>query len=159
MQLSTRGRLFLKEREGLRTNVYPDSGGAPTIGIGHLLTKSERASGKIMINGVRMRYAPGLTEVQCWALFDKDVAPAEYAINTLVIVPLSQSQFDALVSFTFNNGIGAFEGSTLLVLLNQGFYDQVPTQLRRWIHDNGKVVQGLIVRRAAEVALWNSETS
>jgi lysozyme len=69
---------------------------------------------------------------------------------------LNQNQFDALVSFAFNVGDGAFRSSTLLRLLNQGQYDQVPAQLRRWNMDNGHVVQGLINRRNKEIALWNT---
>jgi lysozyme len=77
-------------------------------------------------------------------------------VNESVTVPLNQNQFDALVSFSFNVGDNAFRGSTLLKLLNQGQYDQVPAQLRRWVRDNGHVVQGLINRREKEIVLWNT---
>lgn len=156
MQVGQAGKQLFKEWEGLRTHVYLDSGGEPTIGIGHLLTRDERASGKIWINGQPVRYANGLTEQQCWDLLEQDLDIAEAAVNDRVIVPLTQNQFDALVSFAFNVGAEAFRKSTLVRALNQGQYDQVPTQLRRWVRDNGVVVPGLVNRREKEIDLWNT---
>lgn len=109
-----------------------------------------------MIGGLTVVYRKGLTEQQCWDLLDQDLEPAEKSVNEAVTVPLNQNQFDALVSFAFNVGDGAFRSSTLLKLLNQGRYDDVPTQLRRWIRDNGHVVQGLVNRREKEITLWNT---
>lgn len=157
MRVGQAGKQLFKEWEGLRTHVYLDSGGEPTIGIGHLLTRDERASGRIWINGQPVRYANGLTEKQCWDLLDQDLDIAESAVNDRVIVPLTQNQFDALVSFAFNVGAEAFRKSTLVRVLNQGQYDQVPTQLRRWVRDNGSVVPGLVNRREKEVSLWNEK--
>jgi lysozyme len=156
MKVGQSGKNLFKEWEGLVTCVYLDSGGEPTIGIGHLLTRSERTSGKIIIQGQAVSYQSGLTEQQCWELLDQDLDGAEKAVNEAVTVPLNQNQFDALVSFVFNVGTGAFRGSTLLKLLNQAQYNQVPAQLRRWVRDNGKVVQGLVNRREKEIALWNT---
>ncbi len=156
MKVGQKGKQLFKEWEGLMTEAYLDSGGAPTIGIGHLLTRSERTSGKIVIGGMEGDYREGLSEQQCWDLLDQDLDWAENAVNESVKVPLTQNQFDALVSFCFNVGVQAFKGSTLVKLLNQGGYDQVPAQLRRWNKDNGMVVQGLTNRRAKEVALWET---
>jgi lysozyme len=156
MKVGQSGKNLFKEWEGLVTHVYLDSGGEPTIGIGHLLTRSERTSGKIIIQEQAVSYQNGLTEQQCWELLDQDLDGAEKAVNEAVTVPLNQNQFDALVSFVFNVGTGAFRGSTLLKLLNQAQYNQVPAQLRRWVRDNGKVVQGLVNRREKEIALWNT---
>ncbi|SFB65317.1 lysozyme [Azotobacter beijerinckii] len=153
MQVGQSGKKLFKEWDGLVTHEYLDSGGAPTIGIGHLLTRSERTSGKIAILGQAFAYRNELTEQQCWDLLDQDLDDTERTVNKAVTVPLNQNQFDALVSFAFNVGNGAFLGSTLLRLLNQGKYDQVPAQLRRWNRDNGHIVQGLINRRDKEIAL------
>lgn len=153
MQVGQNGKKLFKDWEGLVTH---ETGGAPTIGIGHLLTRSERTSGKILIGGQALDYRNGLTEQQCWDLLDQDLDGVESTVNAAVTVPRNQNQFDALVSFTFNVGDGAFRGSTLLKLLNQGQYDQMPAQLKRWNKDNSHVVQGLTNRREKEITLWNT---
>lgn len=157
MQMSENGLELLKQWEGFKLNVYNDSAGLPTIGVGHLITQSERNSGNIVINGVAVKYASGLTDQQVVDLLSQDVQPAEQSVNNGVKVPLNQNQFDALVSFTFNVGGGAFAGSTLLKVLNQQQYDQVPDQLLRWTKAGGQVVQGLVNRRQNEIKLWNGQ--
>jgi lysozyme len=157
MQMSQHGLQLLEQWEGFKLQVYKDSAGLPTIGVGHLITKSEQASGTINIAGVPVKYAGGLTQQQVTDLLAQDVVPAQNAVNNGVKVALNQNQFDALVSFTFNVGVGAFTGSTLLKVLNQGQYDQVPTQLLRWTKAGGKVVQGLVNRRNNEIKLWNGQ--
>jgi len=154
-QVGKSGKALFQEWEGLELNEYLDSGGAPTIGIGHLLTRSERMSGKIILKGMPLVYRNGLTVQQCLDLLDQDLDPAENVVNKAVTVALNQNQFDALVSFTFNVGDSAFRNSTLLKVLNAGKYDQVPAQLLRWVRDNGKVVKGLVNRRNKEIDLWN----
>ena len=157
MQMSENGLELLKQWEGFKLNVYNDSAGLPTIGVGHLITQSERNSGNIVINGVAVKYAGGLTDQQVVDLLSQDVQPAEQSVNNGVKVPLNQNQFDALVSFTFNVGGGAFAGSTLLKVLNQKQYTQVPNQLLRWTKSGGNVVQGLVNRRENEIKLWNGQ--
>ena len=151
-----KGKSLLRAWEGLELYVYLDSGGDPTVGIGHLLTRSERTSGKILIGIKSIVYRNGLTEAQCWELLEQDLHAAEWTVDTGVNVELNGNQFDALVSFCFNVGKGALKGSTLLRLLNQGRYGDVPAQLTRWNMDNGRVIQGLVNRRAQEVKLWNT---
>ena len=155
MQMSENGLGLLQQWEGFKLQVYKDSAGFPTIGVGHLLTKPELTSGEIVIGGVPVQYAGGLTNQQTLDLLGQDVKPAEQAVNTGVKVPLNQNQFDALVSFTFNVGVGAFQSSTLLKVLNQQQYDEVPAQLLRWTRAGGQVVQGLVNRRQNEIKLWN----
>jgi lysozyme len=156
MEISESGKRKIREWEGSRARPYRDAGGKLTIGVGHLLTKSELASGKIWIQGQAVRYADGLSDRQILDLLGQDVAGAEQAINDGVQVELSQNQFDALVSFTFNVGSTAFKNSTLRRQLNQGDYAAVPAQLRRWVRCNGAVVQGLVNRREEEIELWKA---
>ena len=82
---------------------------------------------------------------------------AEAAINGRVTVPLTQPQFDALVSFVFNVGAGAFRKSTLLKKLNAGDYAEATAEFPRWVKGGGKTLPGLVVRRAAEMLLFGSE--
>ena len=81
-------------------------------------------------------------------------------MNRYVRVALSEAQWIALVSFTFNEGTRAFQTSALLRLLNAGDYAAVPAQLVRWNKEtvNGvlRINNGLTNRRAAEIKLWNS---
>ena len=157
--LTPEGYTTLCQWEGRRLYVYLDSGGAPTIGIGHLLTRAERRSGKLCIDGATVHYHHGLTIPQCDILLEEDLGPIFQAVDDHVDVPLTPHQRDALILFTFNVGMAAFAGSTLLRLLNQEDYAAVPTQLRRWVYDNGVVVQGLRNRREAEIALWIQDQS
>jgi lysozyme len=154
MQTSEHGLQLLKQWEGFKPIMYKDAAGLPTIGVGHLLKQDELASGKININGVPVEYAAGLSDEQVTALLGQDLEPAENAVNSGAKVELSQNQFDALVSFTFNTGTQAFADSTLLKMLNQGNYDAVPDQLRRWVRAGGNVIQGLVNRRENEIKLW-----
>lgn len=156
MKSSQQLKDLLKSWEGYSQQAYPDLGGAPTIGIGHLLTKSEKSSGKIKINGIFVKYRTWLTEKQCIDLLEQDLTYAEGDVNAIVSVDLKQNQFDALVSLTFNIGTDAFRKSTLVKVLNKSQYDQVPKQIRRWVYDNGKIVSGLATRREKEIALWNT---
>jgi len=154
MQTSEHGLQLLKQWEGFKLQLYKDSAGLPTIGVGHLLKKDELASGRIIISGVPVEFVDGLGEEQVTSLLQQDLQPAEDTVNSGVKVVLDQNQFDALVSFTFNSGAQAFAESTLLKLLNQGSYDAVPDQLRRWVRAGGKIVQGLVNRRENEIKLW-----
>ena len=147
---------FLCKEEKCETSVYTDSKNIPTIGIGHRLTDQELASKTLVINGQRVPYAHGITMAQCQALNKQDVSAAVNCVNSIIKVPLTQNQFNALVSFAFNIGIYAFKNSTLVQVLNQKQYKEVPTQMLRWVHENGAVTQGLVNRRNAEIALWNS---
>lgn len=140
--LSAQGVDLIKGFESLRLNAYPDSAGVWTIGYGHT-------------GGVR----PGdrITEAQAEAYLRQDTAWAQQAVRDRVTVPLSQQQFDALTSFVFNVGQGAFESSTLLRKLNAGDYAGAQAQFGRWVHAGGEVLQGLISRRAAEAELFGGE--
>ncbi|MBI1929684.1 lysozyme [Candidatus Poribacteria bacterium] len=152
--MSEKGKKLLAEWEGVKLQVYKDVAGLPTIGVGHLLTRDELTSGKIWIRGGPIKYANGLTKEQVMDLLGQDLEEFEKVVNNSVKVELKQNQFDALVSFTFNVGANAFKNSTLLKVLNQGQYEEVPNQLRRWVYAGGQKVQGMINRREKEINLW-----
>lgn len=143
---------FLKREEGLRLEMYRDSAGLPSIGVGHCLTRDELRSGKIMCLSVD--WHGGLTEAQAEELLRRDLFTAESAVDNLVKVPLTAPQYHALVSFVFNTGAEAFGHSTLLKQLNNKQFDSVPTQMRRWIYSAGKRDPILVARREREIELW-----
>lgn len=141
---SEAGMALIKEFEGLRLTAYRCPGKVWTIGYGH--TRS-------VYTGME------ITEDEAEALLREDLAVVEQALARLVRVPLDDNQHAALACFVFNVGVGSFERSTLLMLLNRGWYDQVPAQLMRWTRANGQMVGGLSRRRAAEGRLWNRRDS
>lgn len=160
MRLSKKGVDVLIEEEGFRTRAYTDQEGAWTIGVGHLLTRTELNTKKILIGKELVAWGPGLTKAQVIALMEQDLREVEEALDYYVKVPLEQHQFDALVLFLYNIGDDQFKKSTLLRLLNEGNYEEVPAQLVRWdkVTINGikKVSNGLVDRRQKEIALWNN---
>ena len=166
MRMSEKGRALLTQWEGEVIHpdcscqrVYNDVAGFPTIGIGHLLTKDELTSGKILIFGIATKYRNGLTDEQVDRLLTQDLAGPEGAVNSGVTVSLTQYQFDALISFAFNIGRQAFYSSTLRRILNESKYEQVPVQLRRWNRSGGRVIGGLTNRREKEIKLFIGEYS
>lgn len=154
MKISDRGLELIRQWEGVESMVYLDSAGLPTIGCGHLLTKSEISSGKILIGTKLIAYHLGLSPEQITVLLKQDLSRVQRCINNHVTVELTQNQFDALCSFIFNVGVSAFRASTLRKMLNQGQYAAVPIQLRRWVWAAGKVEQGLVNRRENESKLF-----
>ena len=144
------------EWEGFKAEIYKDSAGLKTIGVGHLLTQDELSLYEVELDdGSRVSFHDGLTEGQVFLLLARDVQRFEKAVTDAVTSDLAQDQFDAIVIFAFNVGISAFRGSTLLRVLNQGRLGDVPNELRKWNKAGGKVVQGLINRREKEIALWS----
>lgn len=156
MMTSAAGLELIEAREGRRLQMYRDQAGYPTIGVGHKLTPSERASGKLFLESGAIRWADGITDEQVLELLRHDVHAAEQGLETGFpgYAELAQHQFDALVSFIFNVGVPAFKASTLLKRLKSGALADVPAQLRRWVYDAGAVDHVLVVRRESEVAQW-----
>lgn len=146
MKLSNKGRDLIKQREGLRLQAYLDTAFVWTIGYGQ--------TGHWVKGGVE------ITQEEADGLLDASLKWAEAAVTNGVKVPLSQVQYDTLVSFVFNIGEPEFKTSTLLRELNKGNYDAVPAQLLRWnkVTKKGvkRVVRGLTIRRSAEASQWNS---
>lgn len=143
MQLSYNGVKLIEDEEGFRDRAYKDGGGVWTIGFG-----TTHVDGKPVQEGMTCT----LSQAEIW--MQMDTASVQTAINQLVKVPLKQNQFDALVSFTYNEGIGSFRTSTMLKLLNAGNYVAASAEFGRWNKDNGKVVAGLVSRRLREQSLF-----
>ena len=161
MKISPKGLAHLEQIECRRQKAYKDSGGALTIGVGHLLTPKELRTSAILIGSEQVQWKSGLTTKQIDDLLLQDIRIAEDAINRVVKVALTQNQFDALVSFVFNIGVANFlyGGSDgghckVLKLINAGKYTEAADRLQDWNLDNGVVVQGLVNRRRAERELF-----
>lgn len=142
MTYSQTGLDLTKQFEGCKLKAYRDGGGVLTIGYGHTRHVQE---GDV------------ITQDQADKFLMADVADATDAVNDYVKTGLTQNQFNGLVDFAFNCGVGAFKGSTLLKLLNEGKIEAACEQLARWNQDNGVVVAGLTRRRTAEQVLFNLE--
>lgn len=142
---SDEGISFIKEHEGVVSKIYSDPIGLPTGGVGHLLSEEEL---------LLFPLGTPLTDTQVEAWLREDVKEAENSVNTLVKVPLTQSQFDSLVSFVFNIGETRFRTSTLLRLLNQGKYEEAARQFPSWVYAGGRKLAGLKTRRQEELNLF-----
>lgn len=133
---------FISGYEQFRDAAYkPTPHDVWTIGFGHT-------------RGVKEHDVCTLDDAHDWLV--ADMAKSEAAINRLVTVPLSQQEFDALVSLVFNIGVGAFEESTLLRKLNDKDFGGAAAEFPRWNKQKGEVLNGLTLRRAAERRLFES---
>lgn len=141
MKFSDTSRKNLTERfEGLRLKAYRDQGGVLTIGYGHTSHVYEGQT---------------CTEEEADAWLQQDIATAENGVNRLVTVQLTQGEFDALVDFAFNVGVGKFANSTLIHFLNDGKFKEAADQFERWKYVGGVVCAGLLRRRLAEKVVFN----
>ena len=139
--LSSRGLNLIKQFEGLRPVSYVCPAGLHTIGYGHVIKEGESIS-------------QPLRESQAEILLLQDIEVAAKAVQRLIKVPLTQGQFDALVSFAFNCGAGALQRSTLRACVNRQEHMQVPAELLRWSRVKGALSNGLMRRRMAEALLY-----
>jgi lysozyme len=137
---SPTGIALTKSFEQCRLKAYQDSGGVWSVGWGD--------TGPDIVEGTVW------TQAECDLALTARLAEFVANVNHYVTEPINQNQFDALVDFDYNDGQGALEGSTLLRLVNQGQFSAAATQFGLWIHDNGKVLEGLVRRRAAEQRLF-----
>ena len=143
-KISPEGIALIKRFEGLRLEAYYDDVGVLTIGWGH--TVRDVFEGQV------------ITEAEAEALLAKDLQRFESGVNGAVKVRITQSMFDALVSFSYNVGVSAMKGSTALKRLNKGDYEGAAEALTWWNKGrvNGELVvlRGLSIRRSAEAALF-----
>lgn len=135
----------LRVREALALSAYRDSAGVWTLGYG-----------STFINGRRVRWTDSCSQAEAEAYFRNDVERFERCVlESLPHVPLNQPMFDALVSFAYNVGEGAFSNSTLVRRLNAGQYIEAQAEFDRWVKAGGVVLKGLVNRRNAEQAEFN----
>lgn len=146
-QLNKASLDLIKQWEGLELVSYPDPGsidGNPwTIGYGHTSDSH-----------FKVYKGQKITKVKAQELLVHDLKEAMDAVEKYVKVPLTDNQYGVLTSFVHNIGVGAFSRSTLVKKLNKKDYDAVPAELARWNKNDGKVMKGLVNRRAAEAGLW-----
>ena len=142
MKISKEGLALIKKFEGCKLESYKCAAGVWTIGYGSTKGIKEGMS---------------ISQEEADNLLLEDVAVFEDNVLDAVTMPLSQHQFDALVSWTFNLGGANLKASTMLKKLNAGEYEEVPAQMKRWNKAGGKVLQGLIRRREAEALLFEGK--
>ncbi|WP_134706978.1 lysozyme [Rahnella sp. CJA17(1/100)] len=146
MSVSQNGLGLIEKFEGLRLNEYRDQANRLTIGYGHLILPNEA-------------FPHGITQAKAIALLRNDVGISEKGVNKLVTVELTQNQFDALVSFTYNLGVGSLESSHLLKYLNEGQFQQAAGEFLNWDKVGDLPDHGLLVRREAERDLFMDSDS
>lgn len=139
MNVSDDGIDLIKQFEGCRLTAYLCPAGVWTIGYGHTGSVNK---------------GDAIDEDEADILLRADLRRFERSVSKLVGVPLSQGQFDALVSFAFNLGGGALQRSTLRQKLNRGDYDGAAEQFMKWTRAGGRVLAGLVRRRQAEYELF-----
>ena len=142
MKISQEGVALIKKFEGCELDAYQDSVGVWTIGYGH--TKEVKEGDKI-------------NKEEAENLLEEEMPEYEGYIENLVKVSLSQCEFDSLCSWVYNLGPTNLQESTLLRFLNEGKYDEIPAQIKRWNKAGGKVLDGLVRRREAEALLFQAK--
>jgi lysozyme len=135
---------LLKKFEGCKLKAYKDPVGIWTIGYGHTSAAGEPD----VTEGLT------ITQAEAEAILKRDLIKYEKPVADLVKVPLSQHQFDVLVDFAYNAGVGNLKSSTLLKRVNAGDFDAVPNELMKWTKAKGKELPGLVRRRRAESEWW-----
>ena len=141
MTYSPQGLALTKQSESCRLHAYQDGGGVWTIGYGH--TGHDVCAGLVW------------TANQAGAALALNVQGAVAAVNRDVTVKLTQCQFDALVDFTYNCGVGALQSSTLLKMVNSGNFPGAVLEFGKWIRDHFGVIEpGLVIRRDAEARMF-----
>ena len=139
MKTSDKGIDLIKKHEGFRSKAYRCSANVLTIGYGHTLN-------------VKSTDVITLDEAESFLRQDVEFAEKEVNRHNLNI---NQNQFDALVSFVFNLGVGSFSRSTLLRKIKSNPNDPaIRKEFEKWVYAGGKVLNGLVRRRKEEAELY-----
>ncbi|ENX22427.1 hypothetical protein F892_01669 [Acinetobacter vivianii] len=142
--ISKAGINLITSFEDLKLDAYDDGTGTWTIGFGTT----------IYPDGIRVQQGDHCTIEQAKFFFQHDLRHFQKAVNKAVLVTLSQNQFDALVSLSYNIGQNAFKNSTLLKYLNAGDYQAAADQFLVWNKGGGQILKGLVRRREVERTLF-----
>lgn len=168
MKVSDKALKMLKHHEGVRTKPYRDVVALWTIGVGHLMYPEQATlpnckNAKPGYTGMcREDYQIRLEDFRVFSmeevdgLLKSDLGRFERGVERLITVPLSQNQFDALVSFSFNLGLGTLQRSTLRQKVNRGDFEGAAEEFLKYTMAGGKVFRGLVIRRNDERALFLS---
>ena len=154
MKLSERGAALIADFEGVVLHAYNDPVGHCTCGVGHLIHMGRCTPADFQRFGTKQH--PKMTGRQATDLLRRDAASREEAVTRLVKVPLSQNEFDALVSLVFNIGVGNFASSTVLRALNAGKRRKAARAFMLWTKAGSplQVLPGLLRRRRAEMTIF-----
>lgn len=131
---------LIKSFEGLELKAYKDVVGVLTIGYGHTGSGFDANS--------------TITEAEAEEILKKDLQLFENGVNSAVTVNLNDNQFSALVSFSYNLGLGNLGKSTLLKLVNEGKFQEASEEFGKWTRAGGNILPGLVRRREAEKNLF-----
>lgn len=135
------GLELIKRFEGFSAKPYLCPAGYLTVGYGHVVRNPDN-------------FRHGISQREALEILASDVEEAERCVLRFIAVPLTDGQFDALVSFTFNLGSGALQRSTLRRRINRGEHEDVPAEFMKWVWAGGRKLKGLISRRAEEALLY-----
>ena len=146
MNVSKAGILLIKHHEGVRNKPYRCPAGLWTVGVGHLI-----GDGKQLPDG----YNKTFTDREIDKILKADLRRFELGLSKLLPnVPLKQNEFDALISFCFNLGLGCFQRSTIRQALLRGNKEAAMESLVKYCRAGGKILRGLQTRRLDEKALF-----
>jgi lysozyme len=138
VKTSPNGIDFIRHEEGCRLTAYQDQVGVWTIGVGH--------------TGREVKQGLVITQSDADTILRRDLTHFEECVDRAIHVPqITQGQFDAMVSLTFNIGAAGFESSTLVKKLNAGDIVGAGCEFVRWHKASGKPLEALLLRRAREM--------
>ena len=140
LSVSAAGVAGIALHEGTVKRVYLDPVAIPTVCVGHTATVTRADLGRTF------------SDAQCAELLKQDLRASEQAVKRAVRVPITQVQYDVLVSFTFNVGAANFSKSTLLRKINAGDCQGAVSEFHKWVYARGQKLPGLVKRRAAEAS-------
>lgn len=149
---------MIMHHEGVRSKPYQCPALLWTVGVGHVIDPTHA---KVPIADRKALPIPAgwdrvLSNDEIMDILKKDLNRFEQGVDRLIKVPLTQGQFDALVSFSFNVGLGNLQNSTLRMKVNRGEFEGAAEQFLVWTKAGGKVLKGLVTRRTDEQALFLS---